>query len=119
MRIDRLLITGLAAAAFCAAFSLDAQAQSRKPKPQEVAAAQPAPRCLRALDGSCTKEGLVEVTRLRAQIIPSVRVSYIGTPMGTIGGPYIPFERFFQDNPIVFGLPTAQCNTCNIVRRTK
>jgi hypothetical protein len=119
MRMDRLLVTGMAAAV-CLTSSLDAQAQNRKPKPQpQYMQAAPAEKCLRALDGSCTKPDIVEATRVRAQIIPSVRVSYLGTPMGTIGGPFIPFERFFQDNPVVFGLPTSTCVTCNIVRRTK
>jgi hypothetical protein len=63
-------------------------------------------KCLRALNGTCTNPLSVESARLRAEIIPAVRVSYFGTPAGTVGGSYIPFERFFQDNPLVFGLPT-------------
>jgi hypothetical protein len=43
-------------------------------------------------------------------------VSYYGTPQGSIGGPYIPFERFFQDNDILFGLPTATCAACPTLR---
>ena len=50
-------------------------------------------KCLRALDGTCTDPIAVEMVRLRAEIIPTVRVSYFGTPAGTIGGAYIPFER--------------------------
>lgn len=79
----------------------------------------PREKCLRALDGSCTKPAIVEATRLRSAIVPSVRVSYLGTPAGTIGGNYIYFERFFQDNPTVFGLPTSTCTFCNVVTRTK
>lgn len=63
-------------------------------------------KCLRALNGACTNPVSVESARLRAEIIPAVRVSYLGTPAGTIGGSYIPFERLFQDNALVFGLPT-------------
>ena len=68
---------------------------------------QPAPeKCLRALDGSCVNPVVAEGARLRAIVVPSVRVSYFGTPAGTIGGAFIPFERLFQDDPVVFGLPT-------------
>ena len=119
MRAYRLLVTGFAAAVVFVALAFSAQAQTRsatKPQPGPVARPE---KCLRALDGSCTRPDVVEATRLRAVIIPSVRVAYEGTPMGTIGGPYIPFERFFQDNPIVFGLPTSTCVICNVVRRTK
>jgi hypothetical protein len=96
---------------------LCAQAQNAAPRAKKPAAAQAAQtppaqvaqteqKCLRALNGACTNPTSVEVVRLRAEIIPAVRVSYLGTPAGTIGGRYIPFERFFQDNPLVFGLPT-------------
>lgn len=80
------------------------QAQARPALPARVA--QIEQKCLRALNGACTNPIAVEAVRLRAEIIPAVRVSYFGTPAGTIGGAYIPFERFFQDNPQVFGLPT-------------
>src|SRR3954447_13000614 len=50
-------------------------------------------KCLRALNGACTNPTSGEAARLRAIIIPAVRVSYLGTPAGTIGGDYIPFER--------------------------
>jgi len=119
MSAHRLLITGMVAALFCATLSFGAQAQSapRKPKPGVVA--QPAEKCLRALDGSCTNPTMVEAARMRGAIIPAVRVAYEGTPLGTIGGPFIPFERFFQDNPVVFGLPTSTFFCCNTFRRSK
>jgi hypothetical protein len=63
-------------------------------------------KCLRAANGNCTDPSVVQNVRLRAQIIPSVRVSYLGTPAGTIGGRYIPFERLYQDNQLAFGLRT-------------
>jgi hypothetical protein len=76
-------------------------------------------KCLRALNGACTDPVSVEAARLRAEIIPAVRLSYFGTPAGTIGGDYIPFERLFQDNPRVFGLPTFIFVQPCCVSRTK
>jgi hypothetical protein len=72
----------------------------------------PVQKCLRALDGSCVKTDVAEATRQRAAILSTVRVSYWGTPQGSIGGPYIPFERLFQDNDVLWGLPTAVCAAC-------
>jgi hypothetical protein len=65
-------------------------------------------RCpsLRAKDGKCVDPILVEDAQNRAMIVTTVRNSYFGTPIGTIGGAFIPFERLFRDNPNVFGLPT-------------
>jgi hypothetical protein len=114
MRIDRLLVLMLAAFAFCAATTLEAQAQSND-KPAKAAAQ----RCLRAPDGSCTKKTASTRAGQRAQTVSSGRVSYEGTPTEANGGPFFPFARFFQDNPFLFGLPTATCTTCNVVRRTK
>ena len=37
-----------------------------------------------------------------------------GTPAGTIGGSYIPFERLFRDNPVVFGLPLDACSAATL-----
>lgn len=108
--VRQVLTLGLAAASLALALP-SASAQTANTAPRE--------KCLRALDGSCTKPAMVEAARLRGIIVPSVRVSYLGTPAGTIGGNYIYFERFFQDNPIVFGLPTSTCIGCNIVTRTK
>ncbi len=65
-------------------------------------------RCpgLRALDGSCAKEKTVEVADARSTILSTVRTSYYGTPFGSIGGQYIPFERHFRTDTTVDGLPT-------------
>jgi hypothetical protein len=76
-------------------------------------------KCLRALDGTCTDPIAVEAVRLRAEIIPTVRLSYFGTPAGTIGGPYIPFERLFQDNALLFGLLTNTTVQACCTTRTK
>jgi hypothetical protein len=77
------------------------------PPSPSLQTAQIEQKCLRALNGACTNPISVEQARLRAEIIPAVRLSYLGTPAGTIGGSYIPFERLFQDNTFLFGLPTA------------
>jgi hypothetical protein len=106
------------------------QAQTPRPQARAKPATPPAPavpvqvaqveqKCLRALNGACTNPTSVEAARIRAIIIPAVRVSYLGTPAGTIGGDYIPFERFFQDNPQVFGLPTFTFIQPCCVTRTK
>jgi len=112
-----LIAAGFAAIIACAALPADAQAQGR-PRAQ-TAQAQPEQKCLRAFDGSCTNPDMVEAARLRAIIVPSVRVSYFGTPAGTIGGNYIPFERLFRDNPVVFGLPVSTFTCCNVIQRTQ
>src|SRR4249919_2414668 len=110
---DKLMLTvGLSAALLVYSSAADAQTRTR------TAAAPPPAKCLKALDGSCTRTEIVELTRQRAAIIPAVRVSYFGTPQGSIGGPFIPFERLFQDNDTLFGLPTYICATC-VTFRTK
>jgi hypothetical protein len=92
-------------------------AQPAVPVPSPLQTAQIEQKCLRALNGACTNPISVESARLRAEIIPAVRVSYFGTPAGTIGGSYIPFERLFQDNPLLFGLPTFTLQLpCCVVR---
>ena len=91
--------------------------EAKPPVPAQVAAVQP--KCLRALDGTCTDPSVVEAVRLRAEVVPAVRVSYFGTPAGTIGGAYIPFERLFQDNPVLFGLPTFTFFQTCCTTRTK
>ena len=65
-------------------------------------------RCpgLKALGGKCADPLIVEDAQQRAMVVTTVRNSYFGTPIGTIGGAYIPFERLFRDDPLVFGLPT-------------
>jgi hypothetical protein len=106
------LTVGLAAALLISSGAADAQTHAR------TAAAQPPQPCLRRLHGSCVRTERVEATRLRAANISSVRVSYFGTPAGSIGGPFIPFERLFQDNDTLYGLPTAVCAAC-ITYRSK
>jgi hypothetical protein len=119
MKALRLLavLSALAAAVALQAAPLNAQtpraatrakppARAVPPAPLPVQVAVAEQKCLRALNGACTDPTAVEAARLRAIIIPAVRVSYLGTPAGTIGGDYIPFERFFQDNALLFGLPT-------------
>lgn len=92
--------------------TVDAFAQSaHSPRVAErhhhgVRALQPQQRCLRALDGSCTKLAVVESVRLRGLIFSTMRVSYNGTPVGTVpGGTGI--ERLFRDNSVLYGLPIA------------
>ena len=84
---------------------------------QEAAAPAPAPEA--AIPETEFPPDVVEAARVRAIIIPSVRVSYFGTPAGTIGGNYIPFERFFRDDVVLFGLPTSTYFSGNIFYRTK
>jgi hypothetical protein len=105
MRAQLVLTAGVVAALLAASGAANAQSRTRT-------AAQPTQPCLKALNGACVKPEIVEATRQRAAIIPSVRVSYYGTPQGSIGGPYIPFERLFQDNDVLFGLPTYVCTAC-------
>jgi hypothetical protein len=96
------------------------QAQPKHAQPkqaQQNQVALPKENCLRALNGACTNPVVVEAARLRAIIIPTVRVAYLGTPMGTVGGRFITFERLFQDNPAIFGLPTnVLVQACCITR---
>jgi hypothetical protein len=116
MRKTSLFAVGLATAVLCITLASPTQAQTRTRAQAQTVVQPPQQKCLRALDGSCTNPAIVEAARLRAVIIPSVRVSYFGTPAGTVGGDYIPFERLFRDNDVVFGLPTntffcAACGT--------
>jgi hypothetical protein len=83
-------------------------------------------RCpgLRALDGTCANVAAVESARRRAMILSTQRVSYFGTPAGTVGGQFIRFERLFRDDLFLFGLPTVTTITVNpdftaTVNRTK
>jgi hypothetical protein len=124
MRKNTLIVGSVAMLLILAPAAVYAQSpptRTTAPPPQISVTAQPQPpqECLRALDGSCTKPELVEAAGKRAEIMSSVRVSYFGTPVGTVGGNYIPYERFFRDNEIVFGLPTYTCVACNVVQRTK
>src|SRR5262245_28495301 len=63
-----------------------------------IAEAQPS-RCpsLRALNGKCANRVVVDAATNRALIVSTVRNSYFGTPIGTIGGFFIPFERLFRE----------------------
>jgi hypothetical protein len=131
MNAIRLSSIAALLAAVCLALPAMAQAQSAQPlgrtqaqaklaQPKQVQPNQvalPQEHCLRALNGACTNPAVVEAARLRAIIIPTVRVAYLGTPMGTVGGRFITFERLFQDNPAVFGLPTnVLVQACCITR---
>ena len=119
----RLLAVALAIVAQAALLLSPADAKPQKPvlqaQPEVQIQADPLGKCLRALNGACTNPVVVEAVRLRAIIIPAVRVSYFGTPAGTIGGDYIPFERFFQDNPTLFGLPTNTLIQACCITRSK
>lgn len=113
MRSAALIASLVAATALFSSGAADAQSRDGarvRPAKQQ--------KCLRALNGACVNAGVAEAARVRAAVIPSVRVSYFGTPAGTVGGRFIPFERLFQDNPILYGLPTANCTVC-VVRRSR
>lgn len=116
-----MILSRLSVACFALAVALSAGTAEAQSQRRLAAAAPPAPpvqKCLKALDGSCTNPDMVEAARLRAVVLSSERVSYFGTPAGTIGGPFISFERLFQDNTFLFGLPTSTCITC-VTRRSK
>lgn len=90
-----------------------AQSRSRAAaQPQDQAGT--AQKCLRAANGACTNPRVVEAARLRAIVIPSMAVSYYGTPAGAVGGRNIPLERIFRDDVTVYGLPTDiyLCGVC-------
>jgi hypothetical protein len=128
MRNKLILTLGFAAALLIASDAANAQSRTRtaanqfppyKLQPETIlpqTQLPPVQKCLKALDGSCVKTEIAEATRQRAAILSSVRVSYWGTPQGSIGGPYIPFERLFQDNDVLWGLPTATCAACATFR---
>jgi len=122
------LITIASAIVAIAALSLTpANAQTRRTTAQATptvqapvqVASEPKEKCLRALNGACTNPVVVQEAQLRAVVIPAVRVSYFGTPAGTVGGAYIPFERLFQDNSTIFGLPTNILFQACCVTRSK
>jgi hypothetical protein len=123
----RLITIASAIAALTALSFTPANAQTRRATaratptiqaPLQVAT-EPKEKCLRALNGACTNPVVVEEAQLRAVVIPAVRVSYFGTPAGTVGSAYIPFERLFQDNPTIFGLPTNVLIQACCVTRSK
>lgn len=106
-------------AAVLQALTVDASAQApqvtRAVRPSLVRVSPPPQHCLRALDGKCTNLAVVESVRQRAIVFSTVRVSYYGTPAGPAPGG---IERFFRDNPVLFGLPTAVYSPgpCCIIR---
>ncbi len=61
-----------------------------------VAFAEPKCPGLRALNGQCANPLTVADAQSRAMIVSTVRVSYYGTPIGDIGGPFISFESNFK-----------------------
>jgi hypothetical protein len=63
---------------------------------------------IKAADGSCADPRLVEAANRRAAIVSSQSTSYLGTPLGSVGMPFIPQERLFRDDPTLFGLPTTK-----------
>lgn len=71
-----------------------------------AAAQQTTCKSIRALDGTCADAALVDINSRRSAVISSARTSYSGSPIGTVGQGPIPYERLFQDDPAVYGLPT-------------
>ena len=114
---EKLIVTAGLTVGLAAALLISSGAANARTRTRTAAAQLPQP-CLRALNGACVRTEIVEATRLQALIISSVRVSYFGTPAGSIGGPFIPFERLYQHNDTLFGLPTAVCAAC-ITYRSK
>jgi hypothetical protein len=61
---------------------------------------------IQSADGRCVDPALVDAANKRASIVSSGFASYVGTPIGSVGLPFIPHERLYRDDPVVFGLPT-------------
>jgi hypothetical protein len=110
----RLVATVLSAGLLCLMMAAQSHGQTRT----QARTATPAGpgKCLLAANGKCTNPAMVEAVRQRAIVLSSIRVSYYGTPAGTVGSRNIPLERFFQDDPVVFGLPTNIYVTCCVTR---
>lgn len=84
--------------------------------PSALAQAQSRCPSIRALDGSCADPGLVDAVSKRSTVVSSSFGSYFGTPAGTVGLPFIPYERLFRDDVTRFGLPTTtQTSTFTII----
>ena len=66
---------------------------------------------IKAADGTCVDPALVEAANRRAAIVSSQFTSFLGTPLGSVGMPFIPQERLFRDDPALFGLPTTKTIT--------
>lgn len=63
---------------------------------------------VQSLDGQCADLKLVEKAEKRASVISSNQASYFGTPIGTVGLPFIPHERLFRDDRLLFGIPVEK-----------
>jgi hypothetical protein len=63
---------------------------------------------IRSLDGRCVDATLLEKAERRAGVISSNQASYSGTPLGTVGLRFIPHERLFRDDPVLFGIPSSK-----------
>ncbi len=114
MRQHRSVLTILAAGLLCLAMVAPLLAQTRT---QARTAAPAVPeKCLRAANGKCVNPRMVEAVERRAVVLSQIRVSYFGTPAGSFGSRTIPIERFFQDDPVVFGLPTNFFVLCCVIR---
>jgi len=77
-----------------------------------VASSQEKQKCatIQTLDGVCADVTLVEKVERRASVISSNQASYFGTPIGTVGLPFIPHERLFRDDRVLFGIPISKAN---------
>jgi hypothetical protein len=77
---------------------------------QEKQPSQAKHKCasIQSLDGQCADDKLVEKAEKRASVISSNQASYFGTPMGTVGLPFIPHERLFRDDRLLFGIPVEK-----------
>lgn len=87
-----------------------ALSQEKQKPPAQKQATKQTQECptIRSAEGSCADVKLVESAATRASIISSNQASYFGTPMGTVGLSFIPHERIFRDDPVVFGIPTLK-----------
>ena len=90
---NRMILQVLLVLAALALVALSAGAQQQCPS-------------IKAADGKCVDAGMVAAANKRATVVSSGFASYLGTPQGTLGLPFIPYERLFRDDPVVFGLPT-------------
>lgn len=97
------VVLGLAAMLLVAPGVASSQEKKQSQKKQVCASIQ-------SLDGGCADVKLVEKAERRASVISSNRASYFGTPMGTVGLPFIPHERLFRDDRVLFGIPISKAN---------
>ena len=73
---------------------------------------------IKTADGKCADPKLVEMANRRAAIVSSQFTSYLGTPLGSVGMPFVPQERLFRDDTVLFGLPTNKSVTIEDVPGT-